>query len=39
MENNVREKTCVVEGSRDARTADAIIAELVEIDAGSLEVD
>jgi len=37
IENKVREKTCVVEGSREARTADAIIAELVDMEVGSLE--
>lgn len=36
MENSVREKTCVVEGSLEARTVDAMSAELVEIDAGRL---
>jgi hypothetical protein len=36
MEKRVNEKTCVVDGSREASTADAIIAELVEMEAGSL---
>jgi hypothetical protein len=36
IENKVKEKTCVVDGSREASTADAIIAEFVEIEAGSL---
>jgi len=36
MEKRVNEKTCVVDGRRDARTADAIMAELVDIDAGNL---
>jgi hypothetical protein len=36
MEKSVRENTCVVEGSREASTVDAIIAEFVEMDAGSL---
>jgi hypothetical protein len=36
MENSVSEKTCVVDGSRDASTVEAIKAELVDIDAGSL---
>jgi hypothetical protein len=36
MENRVKEKTCVVDGNLEARTADAIIAEFVEIEAGNL---
>ena len=36
IENKVNENTCVVDGSRDASTVEAIIAELVEIDAGRL---
>ena len=36
MEKSVSEKTWVVDGSRDARTADAIMAELVDMDVGSL---
>lgn len=36
MEKSVKEKTCVVVGSREASTADAIIAEFVDMDAGSL---
>ena len=38
MENMVREKTWVVEGSREASTVDAMRAELVEMDAGRLAV-
>jgi hypothetical protein len=38
MEKRVNEKTCVVEGSREARTADAIIAEFVDIEAGNLSL-
>lgn len=37
MENRVNEKTWVVDGRREASTADAIIAEFVDIEAGSLE--
>jgi hypothetical protein len=37
MENRVRENTCAVDGRREARTVEAIIAEFVEIDAGSLQ--
>jgi hypothetical protein len=37
IEKSVREKTCVVDGSLEASTADAIIAEFVDIDVGSLE--
>jgi hypothetical protein len=36
MEKSVKENTCVVDGRREARTVEAIIAEFVEIDAGSL---
>jgi len=36
MEKRVNEKTCVVDGRRDARTADAIMAEFVDIEAGNL---
>jgi hypothetical protein len=36
IENKVREKTCVVEGSREASTEDAIIAEFVDMEVGSL---
>ncbi len=36
MEKRVKENTWVVEGSRDARTAEAIMAEFVDIEAGSL---
>lgn len=36
MEKRVKENTWVVDGSRDASTAEAIIAEFVEIEAGSL---
>lgn len=36
MEKSVREKTCVVEGNREARTAEAIMAEFVDIEAGKL---
>lgn len=36
MENRVNENTWVVEGKREARTADAIIAEFVDIEAGKL---
>jgi hypothetical protein len=36
MENSVKEKTCVVDGSLEASTADAIIAEFVDMDVGSL---
>lgn len=35
MEKRVKENTWVVDGSRDASTAEAIIAEFVEIEAGS----
>jgi hypothetical protein len=38
MEKRVREKTWVVEGRREASTVDAISAELVEMEAGSLFV-
>jgi hypothetical protein len=37
MEKRVSEKTCVVDGRREARTADAIMAEFVDIEAGNLE--
>jgi hypothetical protein len=37
MEKSVRENTCVVDGSLEASTADAIIAEFVDIDVGSLD--
>lgn len=37
MENNVNEKTCVVEGSRDASTVDAISAAFVDREAGNLQ--
>lgn len=36
MEKRVREKTCVVEGRRDARTVEAMRAALVEREAGNL---
>jgi hypothetical protein len=36
MEKSVREKTWVVEGSREASTVDAMSAEFVEIEAGRL---
>jgi hypothetical protein len=36
IENNVSEKTCVVDGNREASTVDAISAELVEMEAGKL---
>jgi hypothetical protein len=36
MEKRVNEKTCVVEGNLEARTAEAIIAEFVDIEAGNL---
>lgn len=38
IENNVSEKTCVVDGSREASTVEAISAELVEIEAGRLPI-
>ena len=38
IENSVKEKACVVEGSREASTVDAMSAELVEMDAGRLHV-
>jgi hypothetical protein len=37
MEKSVREKTCVVDGNLDASTADAIMAEFVDIDVGNLD--
>lgn len=36
IEKRVKEKTCVVDGRREASTADAIMAELVDIEAGNL---
>lgn len=36
MENRERENTCVVEGSLDASTVEAMSAELVEMEAGRL---
>lgn len=36
MEKRVREKTCVVEGRREARTVEAMRAALVEREAGNL---
>jgi hypothetical protein len=36
MEKSVKEKTCVVDGSLEASTADAIIAEFVDMDVGNL---
>jgi 5S rRNA maturation endonuclease (ribonuclease M5) len=36
MENRVSEKTCVVEGRRDASTVEAMRAALVEREAGNL---
>lgn len=36
IENSVKENTCVVDGNREASTADAIMAELVDMDAGRL---
>jgi len=36
IEKRVSEKTCVVDGSLDASTADAIMAELVDMEVGSL---
>jgi len=36
MEKREREKTCVVDGNREASTVDAMRAELVEIEAGRL---
>jgi hypothetical protein len=36
MLKSVREKTCVVDGSRDASTVEAMRAALVESDAGNL---
>jgi hypothetical protein len=36
IEKSVNEKTCVVEDSLEARTADAIIAEFVDMEVGSL---
>jgi len=36
MENKVSENTWVVDGKREARTAEAIIAEFVDIEAGKL---
>jgi hypothetical protein len=38
IEKRVREKTCVVDGSLEARTADAIIAEFVDMDVGSMRL-
>lgn len=37
MEKSVREKTCVVDGSHEASTADAMTAVFVENDAGRLD--
>lgn len=37
MEKRVREKTCVVEGRREARTVEAMRAALVEREAGNLQ--
>jgi hypothetical protein len=39
IEKRVKEKTCVVEDSLEARTADAIMAELVDIEVGSLQYE
>lgn len=39
IENNVSEKTCLVEVRRDARTVDAMRAALVEREAGNLQDD
>jgi hypothetical protein len=36
IEKRVSQKTCVVDGSLDASTADAIIAELVDMEVGNL---
>jgi hypothetical protein len=36
MENNIRLNTCVVDGSRDASTVDAITAAFVDREAGNL---
>jgi 5S rRNA maturation endonuclease (ribonuclease M5) len=36
MEKRVNEKTCVVEGRRDASTVEAMSAALVEREAGNL---
>jgi hypothetical protein len=36
IEKSDSEKTCVVEGSRDASTVEAMRAELVEMEAGRL---
>jgi hypothetical protein len=36
IEKRVREKTWVVDGSLDASTAEAIMAEFVDMDVGSL---
>jgi hypothetical protein len=36
IEKSVNEKTCVVEGSREAKTVDAIMAEFVDIEVGNL---
>jgi hypothetical protein len=36
MEKSINEKTWVVDGRREARTADAIMAEFVDIEAGNL---
>lgn len=38
IENSVSEKTCVVDGKREASTVDAMSAELVEMEAGRLYV-
>jgi hypothetical protein len=38
IEKRVKEKTCVVDGSLEASTAEAIIAEFVDMEVGSLQV-